>query len=198
MRRSLTSFGSVSASCAVLALCGVFGSTAAIANDNLISLAKDNNNYVMPARDYTAQNYSPMDQINTGNVKDLRVAWSFSTGLLHGHEGTPLVVIAGEEMTVGDTTIPKGDTMMLLLAAAHRDPSVNDRPDEFDPDREAIRHLAFGRGAHYCLGAPLARLEAAVALSALTARFPHARMDSEPAYKPNVTLRGMSSLSVSV
>ena len=92
MRRSLTSFGSVSASCAVLALCGVFGSTAAIANDNLISLAKDNNNYVMPARDYTAQNYSPMDQINTGNVKDLRVAWSFSTGLLHGHEGTPLVV----------------------------------------------------------------------------------------------------------
>jgi cytochrome P450 len=51
---------------------------------------------------------------------------------------------------------------------------------------------------HYCLGAPLARLEAAVALSAVTARFPEARLDGEPAYKPNVTLRGLSSLAVAV
>ena len=65
--------------------------------------------------------------------------------------------------------------MMLLLAAAQRDPAAIERPDEFDPDREAIRHLAFGHGSHFCLGAPLARLEAAVALSAVTARFPHAR-----------------------
>ena len=47
--------------------------------------------------------------------------------------------------------------MMLLLAAAHRDPAVTERPDEFDPDRAAIRHLAFGHGPHFCLGAPLAR-----------------------------------------
>ena len=92
----------------------------------------------------------------------------------------------------------KGDTMMVLLAAAQRDPAEYDRPDTFDPDRGTLRHLGFGRGAHYCLGAPLARLEASVALSAVTARFPGARLDSEPQYKTNVTLRGMSALSVTV
>jgi cytochrome P450 len=106
--------------------------------------------------------------------------------------------IAGDDMTIGDTSVAKGDVMMLLLAAAHRDPDAVDRPDEFDPDRGAIRHLGFGKGPHFCLGAPLARLEAAVALSKLTARFPHARMAAEPEYKPNLTLRGMSTLAVSV
>jgi cytochrome P450 len=106
--------------------------------------------------------------------------------------------IAGEDMTIADITIPKGDTMMLLLAAAHRDPAVNERPDEFDPDRSALRHLAFGLGPHFCLGAPLARLEAAVALSAVTRRFPGARLAGEPVYKPHVTLRGMASLHVAL
>ena len=106
--------------------------------------------------------------------------------------------IAAEDMVIGDVHIPKGDTMMLLLAAAQRDPSMNDRPDEFDPDRGTIRHLAFGLGPHFCLGAPLARLETTIALSALTARFPNARLDGEPVYKPNVTLRGMSTLPISV
>ena len=104
--------------------------------------------------------------------------------------------IAADDMTIGDTTVVKGDTMMLLLAAAQHDPAAFDRPGEFDPDRESIRHLGFGKGPHFCLGAPLARLEAAVALSAVTARFPHARMDGEPQYKQNLTLRGMSTLSV--
>ena len=106
--------------------------------------------------------------------------------------------IAGEDMTIGENRIPKGDTMMLLLAAAHRDPAVTDRPDEFDPTRSPIRHLAFGLGAHFCLGSPLARLEAAVALSAVTRRFPGARLAAEPVYKPHVTLRGMASLDVEV
>jgi hypothetical protein len=58
--------------------------------------------------------------------------------------------------------------------------------------------LAFGKGPHFCLGAPLARLEAAVALSAVTARFPHARIDGDPEYKQNLTLRGMSALPVAL
>lgn len=106
--------------------------------------------------------------------------------------------IAGDDMTIGDTTVVKGDTMMLLLAAAHHDPASIDRPGEFDPDRESIRHLGFGKGPHFCLGAPLARLEASVALSAVTARFPNARMVGDPVYKPNVTLRGLATLEVAV
>jgi cytochrome P450 len=110
--------------------------------------------------------------------------------------------MAADDMTIrnreGDVEVPKGDTMMLLVAAAQHDPAEFDRPDAFDPDRGTLRHLGFGRGAHYCLGAPLARLEAAAALSAVTARFPHARLDSDPQYKPNVTLRGLSALAVAV
>lgn len=106
--------------------------------------------------------------------------------------------VAGEDITVDGVRIPKGDNMILLLAAAHRDPAVNNRPDDFDPDRVPLRHLAFGLGAHFCLGAPLARLEAAVALSAVTRRFPGARLAGEPVYKPHVTLRGMAGLDVAV
>jgi cytochrome P450 len=106
--------------------------------------------------------------------------------------------IAADDITIGDTRVAKGDSIMLLLAAAGHDPQEFERPETFDPDRKALRHLAFGKGLHYCLGAPLARLEAAVALSAVTARFPEARLDGEPAYKPNVTLRGLSSLAVAV
>ena len=106
--------------------------------------------------------------------------------------------IAADDMAIGGVTVPKGDVMMLLLAAAHHDPLAFDRPGEFDPDRDNIRHLGFGKGPHFCLGAPLARLEAAVALTKVTARFPHARLAGEPVYKPNLTLRGMASLEVSV
>jgi cytochrome P450 len=106
--------------------------------------------------------------------------------------------IAASDMTIAGIEVAAGDVMMLLLAAAQRDPAEFDRPDIFDPDRGTLRHLGFGHGAHYCLGAPLARLEAGVALSALTARFPNARLDSEPQYKTNVTLRGLSNLMVAV
>jgi cytochrome P450 len=106
--------------------------------------------------------------------------------------------IAAEDMTIGEAAVVKGDTMMLLLAAAHHDPAAIDRPSEFDPDREAVRHLGFGKGPHFCLGAPLARLEAAVALTAVTGRFPRAQLDGEPRYKPNLTLRGLASLPVKV
>ncbi|MHA3018881.1 cytochrome P450 [Mycobacterium sp. BMJ-28] len=104
--------------------------------------------------------------------------------------------IAGDDMTVDGTRIPAGDSILLLLAAAHRDPDAFDRPDTFDPDREGLRHLAFGKGPHFCLGAPLARLEARIALAGLARRFPDARLTAEPEYKPNVTLRGLASLRI--
>ena len=105
---------------------------------------------------------------------------------------------AADDMTIGGIEVPAGDVILLLLAAAQRDPVEFDRPDTFDPDRGVLRHLGFGRGAHYCLGAPLARLEASMLLSAITARFPNARLVSEPEYKQNVALRGLSELRVAV
>jgi cytochrome P450 len=104
--------------------------------------------------------------------------------------------VAADDMTIGDTNVTKGDEMMLLLASANRDPLAFDRPDTFDPNRESTRHLGFGHGPHFCLGAPVARLEARIALSAITKRFPHAKLAGEPQYKPNFTMRGLSSLPV--
>jgi cytochrome P450 len=106
--------------------------------------------------------------------------------------------IAAEDLEINGVTVPKGDTAMLLLAAAQRDPSAFVDPDVFDPHRASIKHLAFGHGAHFCLGAPLARLEAQLALTMVTARFPDARLIGASEYKPNLTLRGLSTLTVAV
>ncbi len=106
--------------------------------------------------------------------------------------------VATTDMTIDGVTVPAGDSLMVMMASAQRDPQMYDNPDTFDPDRGPIRHLAFGLGPHFCLGAPLARLEATIALSALTARFPKAQLAGEPVYKPNVTLRGMATLPVAV
>lgn len=87
-------FSSVSLCAVTLALAA--GSAAvtsqAVANDKLVELAKSDENWPMTGKNYNANNYSPQKQINKANVKQLRPAWSFSTGVLSGHEGTPLVV----------------------------------------------------------------------------------------------------------
>lgn len=106
--------------------------------------------------------------------------------------------IAAEDLDINGTVVPKGDTALLLTAAAQRDPSAFVDPDVFDPHRASIKHLAFGHGAHFCLGAPLARLEAQLALTMVTVRFPDARLDGPAEYKPNLTLRGLSRLAVAV
>lgn len=79
--------------CGVAALTvGLLAPTAAVANQKLIELSKDPHNWVMPGKNYHSNNYSTLDQVNTSNVDELNVAWTFSTGVLSGHEGTPLVV----------------------------------------------------------------------------------------------------------
>jgi methanol dehydrogenase (cytochrome c) subunit 1 len=83
----------MSASCMALAAAMQMGAaTSALANDKLIELSKSNENWVMPGKNYDSNNYSEMTQVNLDNVKQLKHAWSFSTGELHGHEGAPLVV----------------------------------------------------------------------------------------------------------
>lgn len=106
--------------------------------------------------------------------------------------------VAEGDMSIRDFTLPSGEWVLLMLAAAQRDPEAGPDLDVFNPDRAEIKHLAFGHGPHFCLGAPLARLEAKRALSSITARFPKARLIGEPTYRPNVTLRGLADLPVSI
>jgi len=103
-----------------------------------------------------------------------------------------------DDITVGDVTIPRGARIILLLAAACRDPERFDHPERFDPDRADNEHLGFGSGVHYCFGAPLARLEAALSLTTLARRLVSPRLVSDPPpYRPSPVLRGPVHLPVS-
>ncbi|MFE5475608.1 cytochrome P450 [Nocardia sp. NPDC056541] len=104
--------------------------------------------------------------------------------------------IAREAIQLPDITIAAGDFIVMLLAAANRDPAVFADPDRFDPAR-ANRHLAFGLGQHFCLGAPLARLEATVAINCFARRVIDPRLVSDPpSYREHVTLRGPAAMPV--
>lgn len=80
-----------------------------------------------------------------------------------------------EPVEIGGVRIPAGDTVLFALASAHRDPDRYPDPDRFDIDRADKAHLALGHGMHYCLGAPLARLQLTLALGAVVDRFPDLR-----------------------
>ena len=101
--------------------------------------------------------------------------------------------------TLGGVDLPAGAKLYLWLAAAGRDPEVFDDPDELELERpNASKHLAFGKGIHYCLGAALGKLEAQLALEALTRRFPGLRLvaDQELSFHPNISFRGPQTLWV--
>jgi cytochrome P450 len=94
-------------------------------------------------------------------------------------------------------TIAKDDELSLVLAAANRDPAVFADPDQLDLSRGENRHLSFGFGAHFCLGASLARLEGQIALGSIVARFPAMKLASETvAWKPGIVLRGLVELPI--
>ena len=105
--------------------------------------------------------------------------------------------IAAQDLRIGKVEVPQGGMVILLLAAAHRDPEANPDPDRFDPDREQVRHLGFGFGPHFCLGAPLARLEGRLALAAFARRVREPELVADPPpYREHINLRGVSELLV--
>lgn len=101
------------------------------------------------------------------------------------------------DLDIGGRTIRQGQWVILWLGAANRDPARFADPDRLDFGRADNKHVAFGAGAHFCIGAPLARMQAQAALATLFRRFPAMRLQDEPlVWERNPTLRGLTSLPV--
>jgi len=105
---------------------------------------------------------------------------------------------AYEEAELFGHTFKRGDEVALLLGAANRDPSVWANPDRFDPTRSIVSNSSFGGGIHFCVGAPLARLEMRIALKALFDRCPNLRLSAEPEYSNTYHFHGLTRLMVQV
>lgn len=103
---------------------------------------------------------------------------------------------ATQDVVIGEVRVPAGDKVAVLLGAANRDPRVYDRPDDMDVARDPNPHLAFGAGVHFCLGAPLARVELAESLGLLVQRHPDLTLAAEPLRKPTFVLRGYDAVPV--
>lgn len=105
----------------------------------------------------------------------------------------------GEDLEFGGKQMRRGDPVLVGLAAANHDPAEFAQPDELDITRKENRHLAFGMGIHYCLGAPLARLEGQIAISTLFRRLPDLRLAvpvEELVWRPSILLLGVNRLPV--
>ncbi|WP_432122820.1 cytochrome P450 family protein [Streptomyces sp. S1] len=106
---------------------------------------------------------------------------------------------ATRALTIGGQEIPAGDPVLVVLAAADRDPERFDGPDVLDLARRDNQHLGYGHGIHYCLGAPLARLEGQTALATLLTRLPDLRLAADPAelrWRGGLIMRGLRTLPV--
>jgi cytochrome P450 len=105
----------------------------------------------------------------------------------------------GEDLEFGGKQMRRGDSVVVSLAAANHDPAEFAQPDDLDITRQENRHLAFGMGIHYCLGAPLARMEGQIAIGTLLRRLPNLRLAvpaEELVWRPSMLLLGVSKLPV--
>ncbi|GLW10277.1 cytochrome P450 [Microtetraspora sp. NBRC 13810] len=103
-----------------------------------------------------------------------------------------------EDITVGGVHIPRGVEVALLFGSANHDDAVFDDPATLNLSRPENPHISFGAGIHFCLGAPLARIELIESFGALLRAAPGLTLDEEPTWKPNYVIRGLTSLKVSV
>ncbi len=104
---------------------------------------------------------------------------------------------ATADVEVADVVVPAGEKVAVLLGAANRDPAVFDEADALDVGRDPNPHLAFGVGVHFCLGAPLARVELAESLRLLVTAYPALQLSGRPRRRSTFVLRGYESVPVS-
>jgi pimeloyl-[acyl-carrier protein] synthase len=101
------------------------------------------------------------------------------------------------DLTIGGREIRKGEMVMPFIGAADRDPAQFPDPDRLDIGRTDNRHIAFGWGIHFCLGAPLARVEGQIAINTLVQRLPKLALATDhPEFRQSLTLRGLKTLPV--
>ncbi|MCW6509937.1 cytochrome P450 [Lichenifustis flavocetrariae] len=103
-----------------------------------------------------------------------------------------------QPLEVDGVAFRTGDKIGLLIGAANHDPAVYEAPERFDPDRPSVPHVAFGAGIHFCIGAPLARLELQVALPILFERLPHLRLAETPRFADRYHFHGLEALRLQV
>jgi len=103
---------------------------------------------------------------------------------------------ATADVRIGEVTVEAGQKVAALIGAANRDPAVFEEPDAFSPTRDPNPHLSFGAGVHFCLGAPLARMELAESLELLWSRMPGLRLVGEPGSRGTFVLRGFTNVPV--
>ena len=103
-----------------------------------------------------------------------------------------------EPVQIGETTIQPGAELGLVFGSANRDPDALADPDRLDIERSPNPHVTFGAGVHFCLGAPLARIELTSSFGAILRRFPGIQLAQEPRFKPSYIIRGLEGLMVAV
>ena len=103
---------------------------------------------------------------------------------------------AKQDTEIGGVAVAKGEKIAALLGSAGRDPAEFATPDELDVGRDPNPHIGFGGGIHFCLGAPLARLELQISLPLLLERFPGIQLAAEPVLRSTFVLRGYESVPV--
>ncbi|MBY8841841.1 cytochrome P450 [Streptomyces sp. SP2-10] len=138
---------------------------------------------------------------NPGRLADLRADHSLVPSAVEElmRYDTPLQLFERwvlDDIEIDGTTIPRGAEIAMLFGSANHDPEVFRDPGRLDLTREDNPHISFSAGIHYCIGAPLARIELAASMTALLERAPTLTLTAEPPRKPNFVIRGLENLPV--
>jgi pimeloyl-[acyl-carrier protein] synthase len=133
------------------------------------------------------------DQLALLRQDERHIPTAIEEGLRYNGPAKGTMRVAASDMEIRGSSIKNGDRVLLWMAAANRDPEKFASPDTFDVTRSPNPHLTFSHGIHFCMGAPLARLELEVALTHILRRFPKLALAGPVVYRPRVLTRTMEA-----
>lgn len=133
------------------------------------------------------------DQVELLRREEKYIRTAIEEGLRFNGPAKGTMRVTAEDIEIRDTPIAKGERVLLWMAAANRDPAKFSDPERFDVTRDPNPHLTFSNGIHFCMGAPLARLELEVTLSHILRRFPKLELAGPVVYRPRILTRTMEA-----